>query len=261
MHELDEYGLTDDGSLFDRQGGIGEATIIHHVIDISYELKHRTAEELFLSLVPELIEHAVEAAKFTADSYRQLHVAGAALAIDEKTNRAMIIIGANFKGEKDDTNQRSPKSCAEHDILHQADEIGMTRIVGFVTYADIDEKEIFDVLERHEPTLCPCGVCDYVLARHPLVDEATILISTAPNKSAIQPQSIQRVASPDVKKIQTTIAYSSDNRVWARAARNYQSEADEEEGLYWYGLPVPTSVEIGRQLLAAVDTTGKTIKS
>jgi cytidine deaminase len=257
---MNPYELPEGGSLFDRQGGIGEASIMHTAIDVTYELKHRSSEELFLTLVPELVELAVEAAKFTADSYRQFHVAAAALAIDEKTGRAMIIIGANFKGEKDDSNEFSPKSCAEHDILHQAEELGMTHIVGFVTYADIEPEEIVDVLKREEPTLCPCGVCDTVLAQHPLVDEATILISTAPDKSVIQSQTIRRVSSPAVEKIQTTVEYNDDSDAWARAARSHQSEVDLDEGLEWWGLPVPTSVEAGRRLLGAVNSTGRVLE-
>ncbi|MDB5164418.1 MAG: hypothetical protein JWL89_44 [Candidatus Saccharibacteria bacterium] len=177
---------------------------------VSFNFAKNDVNALMFDKVPELVHDARQAAVDLHESDRGYAVGAAAFGYDssEASPRIVKFVAANYKThlhgqyEKGVDLENVPKLCAETDILIRADHRQIERISILVVAATVNLRRIQEVNDVPTTTLDPCDDCGDLLARSPLIDADTIImtIGAGLNEHRIQRYPAYRKRSEDFRK-------------------------------------------------------------
>jgi cytidine deaminase len=140
-----------------------------------HELQESSDYSQFVSAVPLMVQMARHAVNNEAISHRDFHVGASAYVIKFDGSRLPIVIGgANYKPD-----EKSPKYCAEMDVIDHAEEDKYDQIIGMVIAGTDEPEAIKSVMGRVTPTLHPCTACQQKMQDSHLVTPDTVIVTMA----------------------------------------------------------------------------------
>lgn len=125
----------------------------------------------FMQRVPFLVEIARDEGKKDAYSYRDFHVAGAAIAINSDEKIFWSDVAGNLKRENKN------KICVERKLEGRARRHAMTDLVGFIVLGTTDRQQIEAVSGLPTPTLHWCADCRHDIPASPIVSPNALVVT------------------------------------------------------------------------------------